>query len=257
MYFHYLSILLKSDFLDKVELGYVGSAAEEGEDTLTENQLAHRLAELSGHLSVPEGTPVSHLDNARRVLAEALLNGQAEPMETPLSKIPPLHALDDLPDSTIEELRKIAHDLIPTQRDPAVRLFRRQWPLVSAYVEESALDWSRGWALESSFGPFEDIGRRLVWFDLRRTLKFVLVIETQTGRILLALPIGSQLTPGGTNTIEVPPGTVWMSAPLFDASLAGWRLCRCARSRRCNPAWSARHRSWRRFIRQSRHATGA
>jgi len=53
---------------------------------MDETSLISQLAELTGLLSPAEGTPPEALDHARRLLAEALLNGQ--PVEDPSKNLP-------------------------------------------------------------------------------------------------------------------------------------------------------------------------
>ncbi len=50
---------------------------------MDEARLVSRPAELTGWLSPAEGAPPEALDRARRLLTEALLNSQSEPMEDP------------------------------------------------------------------------------------------------------------------------------------------------------------------------------
>ncbi len=98
---------------------------------MDETRLVSRLAELTGFLSPAEGTPPAALDQARRLLAEALLNSQSEPMEDPSSPTSVPTIIETLPPQIVHDLRRIAHDAIPAQRDPSLRIFRRAWPASS------------------------------------------------------------------------------------------------------------------------------
>jgi len=80
---------------------------------MDEARLVSRLAELTGLLSPAEGTPPEALDRARRLLAEALLNSQSEPMVDPSSSSPVTTNIDTLPQQTVDDLRRIVHDAIP------------------------------------------------------------------------------------------------------------------------------------------------
>lgn len=136
---------------------------------MDEARLVSRLAELTGLLSPAEGTPPEALDRARRLLAEALLNSQSEPMEDPSGSSSVTTNIDTLPQQTVDDLRRIGHDAIPAQRDRSLRIFRRTWPLLTTHVPQSEPAWASGWSLESSIGPFESADGDLVWFDIRRT----------------------------------------------------------------------------------------
>ena len=155
---------------------------------MDEARLVSRLAELTGLLSPAEGTPPEALDQARRLLAEALLNGQSELMEDPSSPSSAPTTIDTLPQQTVDDLRRIVQDAIPAQRDRSLRIFRRTWPLLATHVPQSVPTWASGWSPESSIGPFESAEGGLVWFDIRRTATPVLLIDSQTERPLISLP---------------------------------------------------------------------
>lgn len=137
---------------------------------MDETSLISQLAELTGLLTPAEGTPPEALDHARRLLAEALLNGQSEPVEDPSSPSSVPTTIDTLPQQTVDDLRRIVKDAIPGHRDRSLRIFRRTWSLLATYVPQSVPTWASGWSPESSIGPFESAEGGLVWFDIRRYL---------------------------------------------------------------------------------------
>lgn len=199
---------------------------------MDEARLISRLAELTGLLSTAKGTPPERLDQARRLLAQALLNSQSEPMEDPSSSssVPP--NINTLPQQTVDDLRYIVHDAISAQRDHSLRIFRRTWPLLATQVPQSVPAWASGWSLESSIGPFESADDGLVWFDIRRTATPGLLINSQTERPLISLPQAT-LSAGPVNVdvtvLNIPAGSVWLAASLFDSnspagSFAGLRI---------------------------------
>src|SRR5215212_204792 len=137
-------------------------------------ELVSRIAQLSGWLSPAEGTPPEALDQARRMLAEALLNGQTEFMEAPPGLAPEATSIHTLPQQQIDQIRRVADEVLPAQRDASLRIFRRTWPLLSNNVPQSVPAWAFGWVPDASLGPFECAEGGLVWFDVRRTAEAVL-----------------------------------------------------------------------------------
>jgi hypothetical protein len=195
-----------------------------------EAQLVAQLAELTGSLSPAEGTEA--LDQACRMVAEALLNGQSEPFEDPPgpASMPTRGDISSQPQ--VQQLRRTAADALSTPRDLAVRVFRRSWPLLSNTVAQSVPPWACGWVPASSFGPFESDEGGLVWFDVRRTEVPVRLIDAQTERPLISLPPATlpvgRADPDAT-VLKIPAGSVWLAAALFDpasppGSFAGLRI---------------------------------
>jgi hypothetical protein len=188
---------------------------------MDEARLVSRLAELTGLLSPAEGTPPEALDRARRLLAEALLNSQSEPMVDPSSSSPVTTNIDTLPQQTVDDLRRIVHDAIPAQRDRSLRIFQRTWPLLATHIPQSEPAWASGWTLESSIGPFESAEGDLVWFDIRRTATPVLLIDSQTERPLISLPqaaLPDSPVNVGVTILDIPAGSIWLAASLFDSN---------------------------------------
>jgi len=199
---------------------------------MDEVRLVSRLAELTGLLSPAEDTPPAALDQARRLLAEALLNGQSEPLEDLSGPGSVPTTIDTLPQQIVDDLRRVVHDSIPAQRDHSLRIFRRTWPLLTAHVAQSVPAWASGWSLESSIGPFESVESGLVWFDIRRTATPVVLVDSQTERLLIGLPpatLSAVPVHAGVTVLDIPAGSVWFAASLFDArspagSFAGLRI---------------------------------
>lgn len=199
---------------------------------MDEASLISRLAELTGLLSPAEGTPPEALDQARLLLAEALLNGQSKLMEDPSSPSSAHTTIDTLPQQIVDDLRRIVQDTISGQRDRSLRIFRRTWPLLATHVPQSVPAWASGWSLESSIGPFESAEGGSVWFDIRRTATPVLLIDSQTEHPLISLPQAT-LSAGPVDVdvtvFNIPAGSVWLAASLFDSnspagSFAGLRI---------------------------------
>ena len=199
---------------------------------MDEARLAGLLAELTGSLSALEGAPSDALDRVRRLLANALLTPQLEPVMDPAGPNFPT-GLDELPQATLEALQRVVHDVTPAPRDATLRVFRRTWPLLSTHVQQSVPAWARGWLPRESLGPFESAEGRLVWFDIRHTDDALSVTDSHSGRLLFALPRATLAGPVniGVTSIEIPAGSVWLAVSLFDAnapagSLAGLRVVR-------------------------------
>lgn len=199
---------------------------------MDEVRLVSRLAELTGPLYPAEVTPPAALDQARRLLAEALLNDQSEPMEGPSGPSSVLTSIDTLPLQIVDDLRRVVDDAIPAQRDRSLRIFRRTWPLLATHVSQSVPAWASGWSLELSIGPFESAEGGLVWFDIRRTATPVVLVDSQTERPLIGLPpatLSAVPVHAGVTVLNIPAGSVWFAASLFDArspagSFAGLRI---------------------------------
>jgi hypothetical protein len=188
---------------------------------MDEADLVPRLAELTGFLSPVEDAAPDALDRARRLLAEALLNGQSESMEDPSSPSSVPTTIDTLPQQTIDDLRSIADDAFLAKRDRALRIFRRAWPLLATHDRRSVPIWAPGWSPESSIGPFESTEGSLVWFDIRRTATPVLLIDSQAERPLIRLPLATLSTipvDVGSSVFNIPEGSVWLAASLFDSN---------------------------------------
>lgn len=166
------------------------------------------------------------------MVAEALVSGQYELLEDPPSPASAPTRIDILSQPQMEQLRRTAADALSAPRDPALRVFRRTWPLLANTVAQSVPAWALGWAPESSFGPFESNEGDLVWFDVRRTEMPVLLVDAQTGRPLVSLPQATLPVDGAAteaNVLRIPAGSVWLAAALFDAaspsgSFAGLRI---------------------------------
>ena len=199
---------------------------------MDEALLLSQLAQFMGSISLVEGTPPEALGQARRMVAEALLNGQSELFEDPNGAASEPTRIDGVSQQNLEGLRRAGADALSAQRDPAVRVFRRTWPLLSNTVAASAPNWAFGWALESSLGPFESNEGGLVWFDVRRTVAPVLLVDAQSERPLISLPQGVLPVDGGdpgATVLTIPAGSVWLAASLFDSaspsgSFAGLRI---------------------------------
>jgi hypothetical protein len=186
---------------------------------MDEANVVARLAALTGLLASTSGTPRGALDRARRFITEALLNGQSEPMEHSHVIEPWSAELDDLAPETSDDIRRIVRDQLLSERDPSLRVALRTWPVLSVHPRATMPAWAAGWEPEASFGPFESAGGNLVWVDVRRVAAPAFLADAQTGRPLIGLPaatLDAASAGGGVTDVNIPAGSVWFAAELFD-----------------------------------------
>jgi hypothetical protein len=187
---------------------------------MDEVYLISRVASLTGHLSPTSRTPRGALDRARRFVTEALVNNQAEPIEVPPAVASSTAALEDLAPDVREDIRRVVRDVLVSERDASLRVALRRWPVPSSHARARMPAWAGGWEPESSFGPFESADGDLVWVDVRRVAAAAVLADAQTGRPLMSLPaaaIGAS-SPGSVSDVNIPAGSVWFAAQLFDPS---------------------------------------
>ncbi|HKA06405.1 MAG TPA: hypothetical protein VKD71_04050, partial [Gemmataceae bacterium] len=96
-----------------------------------------------------------------------------------------------------------------------IRIFRREYPILTAQLPGSVPPWAAGWAVERTLGPFSDIAGRPYWFDIRRILRQVKVTGGPGGTILLLIPLATFPEPKANYSL--PAGTVWIRSRLIAA----------------------------------------
>ena len=183
-----------------------------------------RLAELTASLIPAAGTSVEALERTRRLLSEALLSAQLEPLtDTAAAPIGVDSLASELTEDGRDALTRVVREVSQATRDPSLRMFRRTWPILAQHVRHAVPSWARGWELRDSFGPFESAEGALVWWDVRLVSEHAVVVDATSGKPLFALPRGTWHADTGAGTVsqlEIPAGSVWLSAPLFDGNAA-------------------------------------
>lgn len=104
------------------------------------------------------------------------------------------------------------------ERDPlsveGARVFRREWPVHSAFLPGAAPRWAGGRRPDRTVGPFLDDSGRDVWFDVYLPIEAVSVTRgADTTPFLRFQRIGRR--PGSGTRLRLTAGTVWMRADLF------------------------------------------
>ena len=173
---------------------------------MDEPDLAPLFRRLTGALKPTESTTLAALAQAGRAIALAMRSGHKDPPATAASR--------EL--LTKAELERVMAALPEEQEWGAIRVFRRESPILSDLATESVPAWAAGQEVEQTFGPFLDEHGRRVWIDVWRIVAQTPIVNALTEKMIGTVP-ASLLTAAGL-VIELPPGSIWWEAASFDAA---------------------------------------
>jgi hypothetical protein len=180
---------------------------------MEEARLVALLAELTGSLTTLNPDDVDSLQRVRYLVANALQSGQTEAVADARFAIMP--RLDEVAVAELEEIRKVATDVASSEPDNSLRVYRRTWPALVDHQPRSVPVWASGWAPVESIGPFESPAGQLVWFDIRKTGRAVVVVD-RSGRLHLTLPYSTPVDVFfQTQRLDISAGSAWFSASAF------------------------------------------
>jgi len=167
------------------------------------NDLEDALVDLVGDLRPVEPEQAPLLEEARRVVAEALDAGLVPGSATVASTA-----------------------ATPSSGQPAPGQFlvhRRSVPLSTPTVAGAVPAWANGLKSAQSLGPFKDLANREVWLDLFPIVRHVRLVRVAGDVPFLTLPIEVVIRlpeipapPGAPLRFEVPAGSLWFASQLVD-----------------------------------------
>lgn len=205
------------------------------EATLQPAALLEPLHHSTADLAPGASTTAADLQTVRRLIAQALASGQADPVR--ISGARP--DLSDRPsaEATSALLPVVESAIADLEAADAgsLRVFRRERALRTTQDAFATPLWAAGQVVERTIGPFATPWGQEVWFDFIRVVRRVLVRRGAGGQAILAVPLRvSLLSPGNQPSgsqqqFVLAPGSVWFSAPLAapgatPGSYAGLRI---------------------------------
>ncbi len=191
---------------------------------MLDQRLLEKLAALTGSLRPGEGVAAGELKEARRLAARFLIADTEDPPQAPPPADEPREAafaavLDDLAEDEIAELEKALEDgerlrsAVAAGERPAedmdVRVYRREWPVVTSQAAASTPRWAAGRRIDRTIGPFYDAINRPSWFDFFFPVRQVSVLRAPSLTPVLQIPLlGFVVTSASRYTL--PAGSIWI-----------------------------------------------